>query len=89
MQDAAAEILTEELPYLDRLLCDGRTAEVPEPSIPGYLRVQAVRARQASLCGLAFVLDECSRLCEGGKLPDAYLSLLAYRSAIQDSERLR
>lgn len=87
MQDAAAEILSEELPYLDRLLCEGRTPEVPESSIPGYLGVQAVRARQANLCGLAFVLHECARLCGSGKRSDAYLSLLAYRSAVSDSER--
>ena len=87
MRDDAAEMLSEELPYLDRLLCDGGTREVPGPSIPGYLNVQGVRARQANLCGLAFVLDECARLCESGQRADALLSLLAYRSAISDSER--
>lgn len=87
MTDAAAEIWTGELFYLDRLLCDGRTAEVPESSIPDYLAVQAVRARRASLCGLAFVLDECARLCGDGRRAEAYLSLLAYRAAVQDGEQ--
>ena len=56
MDAKLVEFVREELPYLRRLLAQGRTDEVSPSSIPSYLRVQAHNAEQVGLLGCAKAL---------------------------------